>query len=195
MTPSPLSTNFAHLLDGRARRRVAVTGLFTLATATLIVPFVFASSASAGTSGHHAYTSATNCSTTTTTMPTTTTTAGTTTTVADTTTTIADTTTTADTATTGAGTTTPSSAVGGITTPITEQSVGPPEVIQLGVNGAGQATLPVSAQAAGQLPRTGSSTLPAALGGLTLLVAGALAATTKRRRQLGVIPLNSKARP
>jgi LPXTG-motif cell wall-anchored protein len=85
--------------------------------------------------------------------------------------------------------------VSGITTPVTEQSVGPQGIVQLGVNGPGQVTLPVSAQAAGQLPRTGSSTLPAVLGGLTLLAAGALASTTKRRRQLGVIPVNPKERP
>ena len=88
-------------------------------------------------------------------------------------------------------------AVSGITTPVTVADVGQQGVVQLGVTPAGNfVTLPVAARAAaGQLPRTGSSTVPVALGGLTLLVAGALALTTKRRpRQLGVINPESRER-
>ena len=51
------------------------------------------------------------------------------------------------------------------------------------------------AAAATQLPRTGSSTLPALIGGLVMLVTGALAATAKRRRHLGSAALSSEQRP
>jgi LPXTG-motif cell wall-anchored protein len=201
MIPSPPPTNFAHLLDGRARRRVAVAGFSVFVTAAISVPLVFSPSAGASASPHHHSTPATVCSTTTTLGATTTTTAATTTT-ADTTTTIPDTTTTEDTTTTTTtesivGTVPGVSAVPGITTPITEQTLGQQGIVQLGATPGGNfVTLPVSAQAAaGQLPRTGSSSMPAVLGGLTLLVAGALATLAKRRRYLGMIPVNPKARP
>jgi LPXTG-motif cell wall-anchored protein len=161
-----------------------------IATAAFSVPIVFAAGAGASPSASpHHHTSSTVCSTTTTLGATTTTTADTTTTIADTTTTVTDTTTTiADTTTTEANTSTTASIVGG-------QSAGP--VVQLGSPvGGSPVTLPVSAQAAAatQLPRTGSSSLPAVVAGLVLLVTGALAASANRRRRFGNAGLDPEQR-
>ena len=74
--------------------------------------------------------------------------------------------------------------------PVREQ-----QVVRVGANGIGDSvTLPLVAPAGATLPRTGSSPLAPALTGIALLVAGALAASTRRRRQLGLIPIRVSAR-
>jgi len=166
-----------HLLDRGHRRRITAAGFTALAGVALAAPLTF--STRAGASTDELTTTTTELS-----VPITTDTVATTTIVVPTTT---------DTIVLPVATTT----IPQNTTTSAAVVVGAQGVVELGGDQAPVmlSLPPGSATAtATQLPQTGATPTLPTLTGIALLIAGALASSTKRRRNMGLIPIKSRRR-
>jgi LPXTG-motif cell wall-anchored protein len=173
-----------HLHPRGARRRLTAAGLAAIAGATFSAPLLFSTRVGAAPDDPPTTTTVLSIPTTTDTIVTTTTTTAPTTTIPVVLPPVTTTTVTTTTAPPIVTTTTAATAVGG------------QEIVQLGGD-ATPVTLAQSARsvtAAAQLPRTGAAPTLPTLTGIALLIAGALASTTKRRRQMGVVRIKSRRR-
>jgi LPXTG-motif cell wall-anchored protein len=165
-----------HLHARGARRRVTAVGLAALAGATFSAPLMLSTRVGAATDD----------------PPTTTTELS----VPTTTDTVATTTIAPSTTTTAPPIVTTTSAPAIVTTTTAATAVNGQEIVQLGGDQT-PVTLAQSARsiaAAAQLPRTGAAPTLPTLTGIALLIAGALASTTKRRRRMGA-RIKSRGRP
>jgi LPXTG-motif cell wall-anchored protein len=179
MSSARKRAGLTHLHACGARRRVTAVGLAALAGATFGAPLMLSTRAGA----------ADDSSTTTTeiSIPSTTDTVATTTTAP---------TTTAPSALPSTTTTAPAVSATTTAAPTTTiATVGGQGIVELGGDQT-PVTLPTSRSdaAAAQLPRTGAAPTLPTLTGIALLIAGALASTTKRRRQMGASRIKSRRR-
>jgi LPXTG-motif cell wall-anchored protein len=164
-----------HLLGRGHRRRITAAGFTALASVTFAAPLTFSTRAGASTDEPTTTTTEQSVPITTGTVATTTIAVPTTTdtiVLPATTSTIAENTTT--------------------TAPVV---VGGEGVVELGRDQTPVTlTLSPGSAIAAQLPQTGATPTLPTLTGIALLIAGALASGTKRRRNMGMIPIRSRSR-